>query len=175
MDELSLEYRIERQRRGTDTLIKAGVIAAALLFVFLAVFMNALFLLPALGCLVAGIIFFPRLDVEYEYLFVAGELSVDCIYSKKSRRNLVNYSLSDVEFLLPENEAGQSGQSGQSGQGKASYRKLDLSSGREEADRYVLACPYMGNMDYALIEPGEKIIKAIYDRYPKLRIRRNAN
>ena len=169
MDDLSLEYRIERQRRGTDMLIKAGVIAAALLFVFLAVFMNALFLLPALGCLVAGIIFFPRLDVEYEYLFVAGELSVDCIYSKKSRRNLVNYSLSDVEFLLPENEAGQSGQ------GKASYRKLDLSSGREEADRYVLACPYMGNMDYALIEPGEKIIKAIYDRYPKLRIRRNAN
>ena len=167
MDDISLEYRVERQRRGTDMLIKAGVIAAAFLFVFMAFFVNALFFLPALGCIVAGIVFFPRLDLEYEYLFVAGELSVDCIYSKKSRRNLVNYSLSDVEFLLPESEVNLSGQ------GKSSYRKLDLSSGREGADRYVLACPYMGNMDHALIEPGEKIIKAIYDRYPKLRIRQS--
>ena len=79
----------------------------------------------------------------------------------------MNYSLSDVEFLLPESEVNLSGQD------KSSYRRLDLSSGREGADRYVLACPYMGNMDHALIEPGEKIIKAIYDRYPKLRIRQS--
>ena len=143
MDDLSLEYLVERQKRSSDTLIRAGVSGAAVLFILLAFFVNMIFLLPAIGCIVAGIIFLPRLDVEYEYLFVAGELSIDCIYAKKSRKNIVNYPLNDVELLAPEGD----GRSHADNNG--SCRKLDLSSGREDAKKYVLVCSYRGSTDQA--------------------------
>ena len=160
MDNVMIEYRIERQRRSSDMLIKAGVIAAAILFAVLAFFVNGSFLLPAVGCVVAGIIFFPRLEVEFEYLFVAGELTVDCIYARKSRKNAVNYPMNDVELIARENDGRLDAYKNAGG------RTLDFTSGRTDVPRYVVICRVNGKLDHALIEPGEEIIKAIYDRYP---------
>lgn len=160
MDDVSIEYRVEREKKGSDTLIRAGGIAATVIFALLSFFVNAVFMLPAIGCIVACVVFFPRLNVEFEYLFVAGELSIDCIYAKKSRKNAANYPMNDVELISDEKNDRLSMYN------NINRRVVDFSSGAEGAKRYVIVCRVNGGLDYAIVEPGEEIIEAIYDRYP---------
>ncbi len=42
-----------------------------------------------------------RMDVEYEYLYVDGELDVDAIYSKSKRKRIASYDVDKMEFLSP--------------------------------------------------------------------------
>lgn len=160
MDDISLEYRVERQKRFTDRLIKFGSLIAAVLFGGLSLTVNSLLLLPAIACLVVFFVLVPRLNVEYEYLFVAGELTIDTIFDKKSRKNAANYEISNVELIAPEGNEKLSVYEG------SNCKKKDLSSGREGVQRYVFISRKGGETVYAITEPGEEIIKAIYNRYP---------
>ena len=45
----------------------------------------------------------PKLEVEYEYLYVNGELDIDAIYSKQKRKKMGSYDASELEILAPEN------------------------------------------------------------------------
>ena len=160
MDDISLEYRVERQKRVTDRLIKFGSVIAAVLFGVMSLTVNSLLFLPAIACLVVFFVLVPRLNVEYEYLFVAGELTIDMIFDKKSRKNAANYDISDVELIAPEGNEKLSAYAG------SNCKKTDFSSGREGAERYVIISRKGGETVYAIIESGEDILKAIYNRYP---------
>ncbi len=160
MDDISLEYRVEKNTGGKDRLIKAVCIVGLLILALMSFFIHPFFLLSAIGGGVLCYFFFPRLNVEYEYLYVAGELSIDCIYSKKSRKNLVNYPMNDVLLIAPE------GSDELKQYENTNLHRLDLTSRNREADRYVIICRVKGNTDYALTEPGDEIIKAIFNRYP---------
>ena len=48
-------------------------------------------------------LFVPKLEVEYEYLYVNGELDIDAIYSKQKRKKMGSYDASELEILAPEN------------------------------------------------------------------------
>ncbi len=168
MDDISLEYRVERAPRKKDLMIRVGVIAAAVLFAVLTVIMNMLFILPFLGCLAAGYYFIPRLRVEYEYLFVAGELSVDCIFDRKSRKKLANYVLNEVELLAEE------GSEALAAYNNRDLRRRDFTSGRPEGSRLVLITRGNGATEYALLEPGAAITELLHSRYPSKFPRRSA-
>lgn len=43
----------------------------------------------------------PKLDVEYEYLYVNGELDIDAIYSKQKRKRIGSYDVEELEILAP--------------------------------------------------------------------------
>ncbi len=77
-------------------------------------------LLPALAvlCFLGGLLFIPlllgtvgfgiaayfvgqRMDVEYEYLYVDGEIDIDAIYSKQKRKRIASYDMEKMDFLAP--------------------------------------------------------------------------
>ena len=39
--------------------------------------------------------------LEYEYLYLNGELDIDCIYLKKRREHIGTYKVADMEALFP--------------------------------------------------------------------------
>lgn len=58
------------------------------------------------GAIVFGVLTFfvaPKLDVEYEYLYVNGELDIDAIYSKQKRKRIGSYDVSELEIIAPAN------------------------------------------------------------------------
>ncbi|MCD8012967.1 MAG: DUF6106 family protein [Lachnospiraceae bacterium] len=59
------------------------------------------FLIGALVFLLVTIFVGPRLDVEYEYLYVNGELDIDAIYSKQKRKRVASYDMEHLEVLAP--------------------------------------------------------------------------
>lgn len=56
------------------------------------------------GAVIFGLLTFfvaPKMDVEYEYLYVNGELDIDAIYSKQKRKRVGSYDVEELEIVAP--------------------------------------------------------------------------
>ncbi len=58
-------------------------------------------LIGTVGFILLAVFVNPRMDVEYEYLYVNGELDVDTIYSKQKRKKAGTYDIENLEILAP--------------------------------------------------------------------------
>ena len=82
-------------------MIKGVLIFFTVLFAAAGIMMNPLILLLALVLGIVDYIFIPKLSVEFEYLYVNGELDIDRIYSQSRRKRAASYELSNMEILAP--------------------------------------------------------------------------
>lgn len=104
MNDTYREILVKRKTPAINKFLKGLMVTMTVLCVVGAL----LFLFPLLlvGAVVFGLLTFffaPKLDVEYEYLYVNGELDVDAIYSKQKRKRVGSYDVSELEILAPAN------------------------------------------------------------------------
>ena len=95
-----IEHLVKGKRGTKEYMERGGAIALPFLFMF------------SLSLLSLPIIFFVfllpisyyiriRSDKEYEYLYMAGDLSIDVVYHKTSRKNLIQCSKEEVLEIRP--------------------------------------------------------------------------
>ena len=103
MTDLYSELLVKKEQTVKDQAIK-------ILLIFFIVFtaIAGLLLTPlawvltiALG--VAAYFVMPLLDLEYEYVFVNGELDIDRIASKSKRKRMKSFDLAKMEIMAPVN------------------------------------------------------------------------
>ena len=82
MSDLYIELLVKKKRAPKDTFLKGLMITATVLFVLTGIVINFLFLIPGLVMVVLDYFFVPTFDLEFEYLYVNGELDIDKIMSK---------------------------------------------------------------------------------------------
>ncbi|MDO4519626.1 MAG: DUF6106 family protein [Eubacteriales bacterium] len=99
MNDSYCEVLVKREHRSTDTLIKIGMCAVTVLMFLAGLIVNSLLWILAIAMVAACYFIFPRTDVEYEYLFVNGELDIDAIFSKAKRKKVISLSMNDVEIV----------------------------------------------------------------------------
>ena len=103
----------------------------------------------------------PRLYLEFEYLYLDKELSVDKIFNKESRKKCGNYELINMEIMAPlgsdELKAYESKNS----------TNIDYSGNSEDAKRYVIYLTKDQKLIRLVIEPDEAILKAIKSQFPR--------
>lgn len=97
------EQLVARKPSPLNTLIRIGTIvlifAVAILgFPFIAMFSIILAMLLGIG---AAYLIFPRLQVEYEYLFLNQDVSVDVIYSQSKRKKVFEFDLQKIMVAAP--------------------------------------------------------------------------
>ena len=118
-------------KRGTKEYMERGV-AIALPFLFM--FILSLFSLPLIFFVfLLPISYYIRIrsDKEYEYLYMAGDLSIDVVYHKTSRKNLIQCSKEEVLEIKQYNE-----------EGKNHYLRNGISVQKEgKKTAYILDCP----------------------------------
>lgn len=90
MSDLYSELLVKKEKTPKDSLIKYGLMALIAVFCFLGVFMMPILLLVAVGLGVAYYFIVPGTDVEFEYLFVNGELDIDKIMSKAKEKDEIH-------------------------------------------------------------------------------------
>ena len=86
MSELYSEFLVKKESTFKDALIKFGMIGLTVVAVAAGLFLNPLLLIVAIGLGVACYFIIPKTDLEYEYLFVNGELDIDKIMAKSKRK-----------------------------------------------------------------------------------------
>ena len=103
MSDLYIELLVKKKKTSTDTLLKALMIGVTVIFVLGGILFNPIILIPAIVMGVVDYFKLPALDLEYEYLYVNGELDIDKIMSKQKRKRVGSYDMKKVEIVAPKN------------------------------------------------------------------------
>lgn len=100
-----VEYIVKRKNTGKDLILQILILIAAVTltllllatgFLILPSLMPILFLL-AMGSVYGGYLLFTQYNVEYEYIFVNGEMDVDKIIARRKRKRLVTVNARSFE------------------------------------------------------------------------------
>ncbi len=100
-------------------------------------------------------------DIEYEYLYLDKEVSIDKIMAKSRRRKVASYNIERMEIIAPINSRHMDGY-----RNRTVKKTFDYSSGNEGSPdkRYVMI--YEGNVQ-VIWEPNEDMLKAIRSVAPR--------
>lgn len=153
MNETYVELLVKRKTPAYMTLLK-------ILFTMLAVFfvLVGFLLLPALLigiiCGVAAYFISLNADLEYEYLYVDRELTVDKVMAKSKRKRIAVFSLDKMEIVAPVKSWHLDNYKNRND------KTIDYSSGVEKQPdkRFVF---YYDGQKKVIFEPNEEMIKAM--------------
>lgn len=111
------------------------------------------------GCIAYFVI--PRLDLEYEYLYLDKEISIDKVMAKEKRKHCMTLDLNKMEVMAPEN-------SHELDSYKARNLKVcDYSSQLPDSKPYLIAYSDTNGMSLIKIEPTAEMLKAIKMVFPR--------
>lgn len=161
MTDLYSELLVKKEQTGKDKAVKILLIALlAVTAVVGLVFSLAWILTVALG--IAAYFIIPNLDLEYEYVFVNGELDIDKIAAKSKRKRAKSFDLSKMEIMAPVNSHRMDYQNH-----NTNLKTLDFSSGNKSHKIFAIIIPDDKEVYKVLIEPDQELIENIQKSCPR--------
>lgn len=159
MSESYVECLVARKPSALMTFLKILLIMMTVVFVII----GMAFVPGLLVAIVSGVgayFAYMNADVEYEYLYVDREISIDKVMAKSKRKKVGNYMIDQMEIMAPLNSHRLDSYKNRN------TKILDYSSGIENRPerRYMMVC----NGDVKMLfEPNEEMIKAIQSIAPR--------
>ncbi len=162
MNELYKEILVKRKAQPLDMVKKAGmilltVIAFVIGFLFIPLMMIGTVLLGLLAWYVIT-----GLNLEYEYLYVNGDIDVDRIKNRERRKRVGSYELVNMEILAPSNSHELD-----SYLNNKSAKIIDYTSGDESVQSYTAVYTNEANMQIVRLELTKEVVDDIRRRAPR--------
>lgn len=162
MSETYVEWLVKREPSFGGRLVKTVLIMLTVVFGLLG-FVGFAYGIPLLLALATGLgAYFAHLNtyIEYEYLYLDRELSVDKIKAQTRRKKVATFEVDRIEILAPIKSYHLDNYKNRT------TKETDYSIGREEQPdkRYVMY--YEGNQKI-ILSPNEALVKAIRSVSPR--------
>ncbi len=156
------EARAKKRKTTSDVLIKLAIIAAVIISVLAAfLFGQTLLLLVAVGFGIAAYFVFPRLNVEYEYVFCDGQIDFDKVMNGEKRKHLMRIDMSEMAICGPINSHSLDGYK------REGVRKVDFSSREEDARVWGIVITKGEIKTLYLFEPSDEMIRRMKQKNSK--------
>lgn len=98
---------------------------------------------------------FINLSVEFEYLVVEGDVSVDRILARSRRKKVINCKKEEIQIVAPSDSYMLKDYE------KNGMKVKDCSSGRQDAKTYSLICQQGAECIKVIFEPNDKILRSL--------------
>ena len=162
MNDTYVEVMVDRK---TSPLLGAARIilyALAIVCFMMGLFGSGVFFVGAIAFALVAYFVLPNFDLEYEYLYIDKEISIDKIMQKEKRKHVLSVDLSRMEVIAPVN-------SHELDQYKArGVKTYDFTSGNEDARVYSVVYESGKNGTTMVnIEPNEEMLRAIKNVFPR--------
>lgn len=143
----------EKQKRMTITIVLMAILLAAGLSTAI-----SLFFLLALA--VAIIFWFTGLkyQLEFEYYYMGGELTISRITNQARRKNIMELNEGKIKLVAPKDSDEVSEYS--------SLKIMDCSAKDAEQPPYVLICEHKGSLKKVLIQMNDELYKEMKIKMP---------
>lgn len=160
-NDIYAEWLVKRKKPAYAPLVYAGVVLLVLIGLIASLLnpFGFLFLLLAVG---AGYFAGMKMNVEYEYVFVTNELSIDRISGQKSRKRIENLEMQKVDKVI-------STRSHEFDYVKTNPKAkvIDYSSRTANADTYAIFYSGQFGQEIYLFEPNDKLLKCMKNSAPR--------
>ena len=157
MGDVFKEQLIKRAVTIKDTAKRFGVVSLAVLVVFISMSIQILqpfWIFIAFAAIFGAYFLISRLNIEYEYIFTNGDLDIDVIYNKNSRKRLFSSSVKQFEIMAHVQDTAHTREMSNVSETK------DYSSGIAGPNTYAFITPYKGKRLKIVFEPNDMMIKA---------------
>lgn len=160
MNESYEEVVVKRKETASTMLIRVLLILAAVISFFLT-FQNTILLFISAIFIVGVFYIFPRLSLEYEYVYCDGQLDFDKIMGKSSRKNAIKIDFEQVVVMAPQNSHALDGYA------HLQSKVKDFTSRNKDIKHYVIVVKEGDKTSKILFEPNQKMVDIIRAKYPR--------
>lgn len=161
MNESYAEAGCKRKDTIVTYALRLGLILLAIV-VFLTTFQNQLLLFLGAIVIVGIIYLFPRLNVEYEYIFCDGQLDFDRIMGGQKRKTMKKIDFENVEICAPSNSHALDSYSHQE-----NVKVFNFASGNKDVKTYTVVVRDQGVVSKIIFEPSELMLNCIRSKAPR--------
>lgn len=156
MSDLYTEVIVKKKTTPLDILGKAlliaGTVLSALACLFTTLGLIAFILLVLF--VIADYLVMPNFDVEYEYLYVNGELDIDKIMSRQKRKRVYSADIKELEIMAPTQSHALD--SYRNRQGLKTY---DFSSREADHKTYTMILKKEKGLERVVFEPNDIVLR----------------
>ncbi|MDF2543236.1 MAG: hypothetical protein K0S47_2954 [Herbinix sp.] len=160
MNQLYAEAGVKRKDTTKTMLLRALLVVGIVAGVFV-MFLGSFFSIVGAVIIVLMGYLFPRLNVEYEYVFCDGQLDFDKIMGKSKRKTALRIDFEQVEIMAPSKSHALDGYT------YANCVLKDFSSGKETQNAYTIIANIEDKKTKILFEPSEKMITMMKQKSPR--------
>lgn len=159
MNDTFYELLVKKNKPDTTALILSAINIIAIVFVFVL----SLYIQPVLILAVGlGFVFYylvyPKISVEYEYSLLNADLTIDAIYNKTKRKNVLNIDIKTLEVAFSTSSPKMNGQ--------RNGKRIDCSTG-DMASSYCLIFPNSGENILLFITPDDRMLDMLKRVVPR--------
>lgn len=155
MSDMYQELLVKREPQTSDKLFKAGLIVLTALAAAAVIFMTPWAIIALVALCIFDYFKFPAFHLEFEYLYVNGELDIDKILSQKSRKKAASYNIAENMELVAPWDSHEMDYYRKGYQGKI----VDFSSGRADVKVYAMVYGGEKGTEIVLFEPDEVMLR----------------
>lgn len=162
MGDIYTEQLIKRKKTNKTMIGKIALILLTIAFFVLGMmipFVELVFLVM-IG---VDIYLFRSMDIEYEYLYINGNLDVDKIMSKSRRKKVFEMNVSELELLAPSGYPELRPFQG--------LKSMDFTSGEEGRSVYEMIVLKNGEKKKIMFEPNDTIVDGMRMYAPRKVVR----
>lgn len=161
MNETYVEWLVKRKTPAYMKLLKILTIMLAVCFIFIGMY-NLIALIIGVLFGVGAYFVYLNCDLEYEYLYVDKELSIDKIMAKSRRKKVATFDMGKLEIMAPLNSWHLDNYKGRMEKEKG----VDYSTGekKQPETRYVF---FYDGKQKVIFEPNTELVKAVQNIAPR--------
>lgn len=161
MGETYAEAGVSRLPDAKTYLIKFLLVVLTIASFLLSVTVSFALFTFVMVCIVAISFIFPRLNIEYEYVYCDGQIDFDRISGKAKRKRMLRIDMEQVEAVGPLNAHELD-----SLRNNTSYALKNYTSLRKDAKIY--EAYYSGDKRYRILfEPSQKMLDCMKNKAPR--------
>lgn len=161
MSDLYSELLVKKEQTVKDKLVKYGMYGLVALLAIAGILLNPLLFFCAIIVGIVAYFVVPTTDVEFEYLFVSGEVDVDRVYAKTRRKKAGSFSVRDCELIAPLKSHRLDYYNS-----NTKLKVVDYSSGNDSHNRYAAITRMNNEACKVIFEPDENMIKTMQQYAP---------
>ncbi len=162
MSDLYSELLVKKEPTAKDAVFKFGSIALTVLLALAGILVFPVFLIAAVVVGVLAYMFIiPSTDLEYEYLFVNGEMDVDKVMAKSKRKRMKTLNITEADIVAPPDSHRLDYYNN-----NQRLKVVDYSSGNPRHKRLAVILRDGKELCKFIIEPDESMAKSIKNSAP---------
>ena len=160
MNQLYAEAGVKRKDTAATMGLRALMMIGVLVGLFLVV-MGQILSYIGIAIIIAVFFLYPKLNVEYEYVFVDGQIDFDRITGKSRRKTILRIDFEQVEIMAPAHSASLDSYN------HIQTEKKDFSSLTKDSKPYVIIASADNKKLRIIFEPSEKMIAMMKQKSPR--------
>lgn len=154
------EWLVARKQTFKDKFLRVFLTVLTVVLAFFALGLaNTVLLIAAVAVAIVTYFAYAYTSVEFEYVFVAGELSIDRIMSKSRRKRILIVNPSEIEIVAPITSAKVDGYK------HRQFKEFDFTSRTKNSTTPILVI-YCNNGNKVLLEPNRALMEAMREYMP---------